>query len=42
MSMKDANMNVTNIDEIALVGDFTHTPMIARMISEMFKGKKIR
>ena len=40
--MKDANLNVTNIDEVILVGDFTRTPMIARMISEMFKGKNIR
>ncbi len=28
MAMKDANVNVASIDEIALVGDFTQTPMI--------------
>ena len=42
LAMKDAEMNVNNIDEIALVGDFTRTPMIFRMINEMFKGKHIR
>lgn len=42
MVMKDADLNVTQIDEVALVGDFTQTPMISNMISEMFKGKKIR
>ena len=40
--MKDADMNVNTIDEIALVGDFTRTPMIFHMINEMFKGKHIR
>lgn len=39
IAMKDADMNVQNIDEIVLVGEFTRTPMIARMLSEMFKGK---
>ena len=42
MVMKDSNMTVADIDEIALVGDFTRTPMIERMIAEMFKNKAIR
>ena len=42
MAMKDANVNVASIDEVALVGDFTQTPMISSMISEMFKNKPIR
>jgi molecular chaperone DnaK len=36
MAMKDAEMNASNIDEVALVGDLTRTPMIARMIEKMF------
>jgi molecular chaperone DnaK (HSP70) len=32
MAMKDANVSVSSIDEIALVGDFTQTPMVTKMI----------
>ncbi len=42
MVMKDVNLNVSSIDEVALVGEFTQTPMISNMISEMFVGKNIR
>lgn len=42
MAMKDAEMSVDNIDEVALVGELTRTPMVARMIRKMFHGKHIR
>jgi heat shock 70kDa protein 1/2/6/8 len=32
MAMKDANVSFGAIDEIALVGDFTQTPMVTKMI----------
>ena len=40
--MKDANLNMNDLKEVALVGDFTKTSMIQRMINEMFKGKTVR
>lgn len=42
MAMKDANMTVNDINEIVLVGDFTKTSMIQRMINELFQGKLVR
>jgi molecular chaperone DnaK len=32
IAMKDGDVTVQNIDEIVLVGDFTRTPMIFKMI----------
>lgn len=40
--MKDAKLTVEEINEIVLVGDFTRTPMIQRMIHELFPNKSMR
>jgi molecular chaperone DnaK (HSP70) len=39
MAMKDSEMSVNDVHEVILVGDFTQTPMISKMIQEMFPGK---
>lgn len=40
--MKDAEITVDEVAEVALIGDFTRTPMIINMINEMFQGRSIR
>ena len=42
LAMKDSKLVADDISEIVLVGDFTRTPMIQRMIHELFPNKSVR
>ncbi|TNV80532.1 hypothetical protein FGO68_gene10521 [Halteria grandinella] len=42
IAIKDAGMGPKDVDEIVLVGDFTRTPMVQKMITQIFGGKYIR